>query len=73
MLFISPYVDTAHAAHELAVQHQSAQKNIERLVTQGILEEVSGRRRNRVYAARDIIRILEETPGLDEAERGSLS
>ena len=45
MLFISPYVDAAHAVLELEVQHQSAQKNIDQLVTEGILEEITGQRR----------------------------
>ena len=66
MLFVSPYVDAAHAAQELEVRHQSAQKNIDQLVTEGILEEITGQRRNRVYAAREIVRILEETLALDE-------
>jgi hypothetical protein len=66
MLFVSPYADAAHAAQELEVRHQSAQKNIDQLVTEGILEEITGQRRNRVYAAREIVRILEETLALDE-------
>jgi Fic family protein len=66
MLFVSPYVDAAHAEQQLEVRHQSAQKKIDQLVTERILEEITGQRRNRVYAAREIVRILEETPALDE-------
>jgi hypothetical protein len=66
MLFVNPYLDAAHASDELGVRHQSAQNNIDQLVSQGILEEITGQRRNRVYAAREIIRILEDTPAFDE-------
>lgn len=66
MLFTTPYLDVPRAAAELGVRHQSAQNNIAQLVGEGILEETTGQRRNRVYAAREIIRILEETPALDE-------
>ena len=66
MLFVNPYLDAAHASDELGVRHQSAQNNIDQLVSQGILEEITGQRRNRVYAAREIIRILEDTRAFDE-------
>ena len=73
MLFVSPYVDASHAAHELDVRHQSAQNNIDQLVAVGILDEITGQRRNRVYAAREIVRILEETPVLDEPRPETVS
>ncbi len=66
MLFLNPYLNAPHAAAELGVRLQSAQKNIDQLMNQGILEETTGQKRNRVYAAREIIRILEETPSLDD-------
>ena len=66
MLFINPYLDAPGAAAELGVRLQSAQKNIDHLVSRGILEEITGQRRNRVYAAGEIIRILEESPGFDD-------
>ena len=66
MIFTNPYVATAQAAKELGVRLQSAQKNIDQLVSEGILGEITGQRRNRVYAAREVVRILEETPAFDE-------
>jgi Fic family protein len=66
MLFINPYLDIPHAGAEFGVRPQSAQNNIDQLVSQGILREITGQRRNRVYAAHEIVRVLEGTPALDE-------
>ena len=57
------------AALALGVRPQSAQNNIEHLVFHGILREITGLKRNRVYAADAILRILEQTPALDVPER----
>lgn len=66
MLFLNPYIDVPHAAAELGVRPQSAQNNIDQLVSREILGEITGQRRNRVYAAREIIRVLEANPAFDE-------
>ncbi len=66
MLFINPFLNAPRAAAELGVRLQSAQSNIDQLVSRGILGEITGQRRNRVYAASEIIRILEESPGFDD-------
>jgi Fic family protein len=71
MLFVNPYVDATHAAAELGIRLQSAQRTIDQLVAHGILEEITGQKRNRMYAARAILRILEETPALDDPGRES--
>lgn len=68
-LFINPYVDASQAERELNVGRQSAQNHIASLLDEGILEEITGRTRNRVYCAREIVRILEATPSLDEPEQ----
>ena len=37
----------------------AAQKNVERLVDEGILAEVTGMRRNRIYLATRILEVIE--------------
>lgn len=68
LLFVNPYIDSAQAERELDIRRQSVQKNIDQLVDEGILEEITGRLRNRIYCAREIVRILESTPSLDDPE-----
>lgn len=64
-LFHNPFTNLARATAWLEVQPQSAQNNINQLIRHGILEEITGQRRNRVYAAREIVRVLEQTPAFD--------
>jgi Fic family protein len=42
------------------VPYRTAQRYVERLVRIGILREVTGRSRNRLYRAEGILRALEE-------------
>lgn len=58
-LFARPAVTTPQARQYLGVTPVSAQRAIERLGSAGILREVTGRRRNRVYMAPEIFAILE--------------
>ena len=64
-LFRNPFVNLASAGRLLDVRPQSAQNNINQLIQRGILAEITGQRRNRIYAARDVLRILEQTPAFD--------
>jgi len=64
-LFRNPYVNLARVREALGVGSQSAQNNIDQLVTRGILAEITGQRRNRIYAARDVLHVLEQTPAFD--------
>lgn len=64
-LFHNPFTNLARTTALLGVRAQSAQNNINLLVQHGILVETTGRRRNRIYAAREIVRVLEDTPALD--------
>ena len=59
-LFSFPAISTGIASRLLDVTPRSAQLNIDKLVEAGILEEVTGKRRNRIYASREIIRIIEK-------------
>ncbi len=58
-LFSFPATTTKTASQTLGVTQRSAQLNINKLVEAGVLEEVTGRKRNRIYAAREIISMVE--------------
>lgn len=58
-LFSSPALTIPGAARRLGVTHRSASLNVEKLVRAGILREATGRRRNRIFFAPDIVRIAE--------------
>lgn len=58
-LFERPAISVPQARGRLKVTNAAAQQNVERLVGEGILEEVTGRRRNRVYLAPKILEIIE--------------
>lgn len=59
-LFQEPAISVSQAAKKLAVTPRSAQQNIDKLMEEGILIEATGRRRNRIFTAPAILRILEE-------------
>jgi len=46
-------------AEVLSVSFEAARKLVSALEEQGVLEEITGRRRNRVYAAREILQVLQ--------------
>ena len=54
-----PAITVAWAAKRLEVTPRSTQLNIEKLVNHGIIREATGRRRNRIFVAPEIINILE--------------
>ncbi len=58
-LFSSPAVTVPTVAKLLGVTPRSAQLNVNKLVAAGILREVSGRRRGRVYVAETILKAIE--------------
>jgi len=59
-LFNTPVVTIPRAMRMLGVTYHSAQGNIERLVEAGLLREVTGRKRDRVYMARQIVQAVEQ-------------
>jgi Fic family protein len=61
-LFVNPYLTVAHAMRVLKVTHPTASRAIGELEKMGVLKEVSGRRRGRVYLAAEILDVLEK-PG----------
>ena len=58
-LFSHPAISISQAASRLDVTFPAAQNNIERLVGEGILKEVTGHQRYRVYVAPEVLRIVE--------------
>ncbi len=58
-LFLYPAITMRRAANVLRVTPRAAQLNLDKLIDAGILEEVTGRERNRVYVARRIIGAIE--------------
>lgn len=69
-LFHNPFVNLARAVSLLGVRPQSAQNTIDRLIGMGILREITGRRRNRIYVARRVLEILEQAPAFDPGGQG---
>jgi Fic family protein len=59
MLFEKPAVTISQVAERLAITFRAAQLNVEKLVTNRILVEVTGKGRNRIYAAREIIATIQ--------------
>jgi Fic family protein len=58
-LFMHPAMTVGSAREVLSVTWRSAQKNVEKLVDAGILHEITGRARHRIYLAREIVGMLE--------------
>jgi Fic family protein len=58
-LFMRPALSVAEAAKGLKVTRRAAQLNIDKLVEAGILHETTGRRRNRIYLAKEIVDLIE--------------
>ena len=58
-LFAYPAITATQAAKFLKVTHRSAQLNIDKLIHKGILKEVTGKQRNRVFVAPQIVKIIE--------------
>jgi len=65
MLFLNPVLTVRRVEDELGVTFQTAQRYINRLTELGILTEVTGKGRNRLYAAMNVILALETPAGED--------
>ena len=60
LLFARPLISVRTVEEELALPYPTAERYIDKLVKQGILES-SGKARNRVFVAREILNAVEET------------
>jgi Fic family protein len=58
-LFVHLAITNKQVADLLGVTVTTAQKVVDRLVSHGLLEEATGRKRDRVYRAREIIAVLD--------------
>jgi Fic family protein len=59
-LFISPVVTMRRATKVLDITPAAAQAHIDRLIDGGILREMTGQKRNRIYLATGILKTLDE-------------
>lgn len=57
-LLLNPYVTTPRLAARLGVSFPTAQAAINWMIRAGVLREVTGRRRNRVYCAEGLLRAI---------------
>jgi Fic family protein len=64
-LFDRPVTDISELARALGVSFEAARRLVGSLEGQGVLAEITGRRRNRVYAAREVVEVL-QSPLEDE-------
>jgi Fic family protein len=60
LIFVKPVLNARAAQESLKVTYPGAQNAINALVEQGILTEITGGKRNKAYAAKKILEILEE-------------
>jgi Fic family protein len=58
-LFTVPVISPRQVAKQLRVSHQAAMQALRRLENDQILKEVTGKQRNRLYVAPEIIQVLE--------------
>lgn len=61
-LFLNPYVTATRLTRRLNVSFPTVQVTIDWLVKTGVLREVTGRQRNRIYCAEDLLRAIEGKP-----------
>lgn len=66
LLAANPYVTTKRAAKQLGVAFTTAKRAIERLQSLSILAQVNRAKRDRVYCATALLKILEEPAALTE-------
>lgn len=67
-LFRNPVVSAARLARDMDIGFPSVQRSIDFLQSLGILKEVTGQRRNRLYIARELVDILMGRPAPKEAD-----
>jgi Fic family protein len=60
LLAANPFITTTGAAHQLKLAFTTAQREIERLERNDIVQQTTDAKRSRVYCARALLEILEE-------------
>jgi Fic family protein len=61
-LFLNPYVTISGAARDIGVTFAAAQAAIQKLENLKIVREITGSKRNRVYFAQELLRVIENRP-----------
>jgi Fic family protein len=61
-LFAAPYLTIPHAAQVLGVTFPTAQASVKKLEDLGIVREITGQKRNRIYQAREVLALLDALP-----------
>lgn len=69
LLGANPFVTPRGAQEHLRVAYNTVMRAITQLEKTGIVKEVSGARRDRVYCAKKLLQIFEEPPQLKPAEK----
>ena len=59
LVFVRPVISIANVEERLGVTQPAASRLVQQMVDRGILEEVTGRQRNRRFAALEILEILD--------------
>lgn len=62
-LFVNPAISNPGISRTLEITPRAAQLNIDKLVMAGVLKEVTGQRRYRLYVATEIVAVLESFEG----------
>jgi len=60
LLFIRPLVTVRQVEHNLGITYQTARRYVNQLEEIGILREITGQARNRVYRADEVLAAIEE-------------
>lgn len=67
-LFDNPFVTASSASQRLGIGIQSAQRAIDQLLGHGIISEITGRRRGRIYRADRVLIALDQRPEYNPTE-----
>jgi len=59
VLFTRPIISKRQVEAALQIPHKSAPRYIEKLVELGLLREITGQARNRLYCADEILRAID--------------
>jgi Fic family protein len=60
-LFLNPYVRVADAAERMKVSYNAAQSAMGKLEQLKIVKEITGHKRNRIFCAQELLRLIENT------------
>ena len=71
-LFSSPAMNIAQVRRVLGVTARAAQMNVDKLVAAGVLREATGRRRDRVFIAPEIVAIIDAAKAPEPAAGSAL-